>query len=177
VAITDAVKQATELSAIWDTTRDAELAAHPWTFAMERVQLPALSTAPLFGWNYAYQLPSDYLTAVEIGDRYVLYAPDETGPLFDLEGQTILTDSGSPLKLRYIKRVKNTGLWPALFVESFACRLAAEVCEALTQSLEKRQAAWKEYGMAISNARRRNAIEKPPQRPADDSWSLALRGF
>ena len=46
VAITDDTKAAKSLRSIWDMQRDVELAAHPWSFAMTRVQLPALASAP-----------------------------------------------------------------------------------------------------------------------------------
>lgn len=97
LAITDDTKSARSLSAIWSVKRDAELAAQPWTFAITRAQLPASATAPLFGWNYAYPLPADYLAMVEVGENYVFYQGDPQ-PLFALEGGSILTDQGSPLK-------------------------------------------------------------------------------
>ncbi len=176
VSLADDVKAAKVASAIWDAKRDAELAAHPWTFAKARAELPALATAPAFGWARAYQLPADYLTMVEVGENYVLYMPpDELVTLFEIEGQTILTDEASPLRIRYIRRITNTGLFPALFNEALACRLAAEMAESLTQSLAKREAAWKEYGMAIRTARQRNAIEQPPQPIPESSWWRASR--
>lgn len=69
----DGTKQALLLSQMWDTVRDAEIAAHPWTFAIKRVTLPASSTEPDHGWAYAYPLPSDYLAVVEVGDNYAFY--------------------------------------------------------------------------------------------------------
>jgi hypothetical protein len=121
----DDSKQAQSLSAIYDITLASELAAHPWTFAMTRARLPASVTAPAFGWQKAYPLPSDYLRMVEVGEYYVLYQPDQT--LFQIEGAEILCDEVSPLNIRYIKSITNAGLFPALFTEAMACRLAAEV--------------------------------------------------
>src|SRR5690606_40618312 len=61
-------------------------------------------------------------------------------------------------------------LFDALFVEAFACRLAAEACETITNSNTKKQAAWAEYGEAIGQARRANAIERPAVAMSDDTW-------
>lgn len=171
---TEDSKQAAALNAVYETVLRAELAAYPWTFAMDRAELPASATSPAFGWLYQYPLPTDFLRMVEVGEYFVLYQPDIT--MFALEGRNILTDEGSPLRIRYIKYVANAGLYPALFVESMACKLAAEVCEDLTQSLSKREAMEQAYERAIRIAKRSNAIQLPPQPTPEDTWLLARRG-
>ena len=177
-ALTDDTKQARLLNSIYETKRDAELSANPWTFATKRAQIPASAVAPAFGWAYAYPLPSDFLTLVEVGENYSFYDSD-AGALFSIEidsngSPAILTDQTSPLDVRYIYRVTNTGLFPALFVEALACRLAAEACEELTQSSSKREAAWAERKQAIREARRVNAIQQPPRKLPPGSWERAL---
>lgn len=171
-------KQARTLSAIYSIKRDAELAANPWTFAIKRAQIPASSTAPAFGWAYAYPLPSDYLALVEVGEDFTFYDSD-SGALFAIETDSngslaILTDQTSPLNVRYVYRVTNTGLFNSLFVEALACRLAAEVCEELTQSASKKEALWLEHRRALREARRLNAIEQPPRKNPPTSWERAL---
>lgn len=171
-------KQARTLSAIYSIKRDAELAANPWTFAIKRAQIPASSTAPVFGWAYAYPLPSDYLALVEVGEDFTFYDSD-SGALFAIETDSngslsILTDQTSPLNVRYVYRVTNTGLFNSLFVEALACRLAAEVCEELTQSASKKEALWLEHRRALREARRLNAIEQPPRKNPPTSWERAL---
>lgn len=173
-SLTDDSKQAGSLSAIYEVKLRAELAAYPWTFAMDRAELPASAQAPAFGWRYQYPQPADFLRMVEVGEYFVLYQPDLT--LFALEGRNILCDEGSPLRIRYIKYVENAGLYPALFVEALACRLAAELAEDLTQSLSKRDAMEQAYERAIRIAKRSNAIQLPPQPTPEDTWLLARRG-
>jgi hypothetical protein len=179
VAITDNVKAARSLNAIWAMKRDAELAAHPWTFSTRRAQLPAAVATPAFGWGYSFPLPAEYLRLVEVGENFVLYMADTT-PYFQVEGdatgQNILCDETSPLNVRYIARVENTGLWSPLFCEALACRLAAELAEDLTQSARKKDSAWSDWKMAIQLARRANAIEQPPQPSIETAWVRAMRG-
>lgn len=177
-ALTDDTKNARACLAIYDVKRDAELAANPWTFAIKRAEIPASSTAPAFGWGYAYPLPTDFLAMVEVGTDYTFYDTD-TGALFSIETDSngslaILTDVSSPLQIRYVSRVTNAGLYPALFVEALACRLAAELCEELTQNLSKREAAWAERKQAVREAKRLNAIEQPPRKNPLGSWERAL---
>jgi hypothetical protein len=173
VSLEDGTKSATTLGKVYDALLDAEIASHPWTFAKARAQLPASTTAPAFTWRYKYPKPAGFLKMIEVGQDWVYYATN-CGALFELEGGDILTDQGSPLKIRYVQRVTNAGLYPALFVTSFACRLAAEVCETLTQSVSKRQAAWDERKEAIREARRSNDIELPPQAGPAQSWERSL---
>lgn len=175
----DNTRNAQVMNAIYEVKRDAELAAHPWTFAIKRASIPASSTAPAFGWLRSFPLPADFLRLVQVGEYYTFYDSDG-GELFQVEtdpatgGLAVLTDAASPLLIRYVYRVTNSGLYSALFVEAFACRLAAEGAEAITQNLSKREQAWKERGQAIATARRTNAIEQPPQRQPDLSWARAL---
>ena len=67
-SIDDDDKQARIAKELWDTTRDLELSSHPWTFAKSRAELPALAGTPSFGWGFAYQLPTDFLRMVEVGE-------------------------------------------------------------------------------------------------------------
>lgn len=172
----DGTNSARVMSAIYDIKRDAELAANPWTFAIKRASLPASTSTPAFGWAYAYPLPSDFLSLVQVGEDFTFYESD-TGALFEVEGGAILTNESSPLDVRYVYRVTNPGLYPALFVEALACRLAAEACEQITQNQSKREAAWSEYKQALRQARRTNAIEQPPRLLPETGWVRAMRGY
>jgi hypothetical protein len=80
------------------------------------------------------------------------------------------------LHLRYIALPTDTSLFDALFVEVMACRLAAECAEPICQSTTKAQTKWQEYSSAVSVAKRANAIERPSQAIADDTWMEARGG-
>lgn len=168
-------RNARTMAAIYDDKRDAELAAHPWSFAITRASLPALSAAPAFGWARAFPLPADCLKLVEVGEQFMMYA--DLVPTFQIEGRSILTDEGSPLRIRYLYRVTNPGLHSPLFNEALACRLAAEAAETITQNSTKRDQAWAEHKRAIVEARRANAIEQPPQGTPETSWTRAMVGI
>lgn len=172
-SLTDDVNAAGTLSAIYDDKRDAELAAAPWSFAIVRAELPASTTVPAFGRAYAYPMPTDCLRLVQVGDDYTWYDPTNGG-IFEYEGGAVLTDQASPLQVRYIQRVTNEGLFPPLFAEALACRLAAEICETLTQDAGKRDRAWAERKMALRDAVRANALELPPRAGAPGTWVQAL---
>lgn len=174
-ALSDNVKEAREMNAIYELRRDACLRAHNWNFAMERTSLAALTDAPEWGYSAAYQLPTDCLRVVQVNDTWIIPGladfiggPDEEP--FKIEGRKIVTDWGAPLKIRYIKRITDASQYDALFVEYFASDLAYQACEALTQSNSKAERAEKDLKNAVIAAVRANAIELPPQPIPDDSW-------
>lgn len=178
-SLDDPVKQAREAKAIYEMTRDALLAGYNWCFAFGREQLPALADAPPFGFDRQFQLPSDCLRVVMVGDVYVGVdltdyrgAPAEE---YTIEERKILTDWAAPLNLKYVKRVSNTALFQSNFAKAFGAQLAMDLCEALTQSDTKRDRAEKAFNREISLAVRANAIQLPPQKFPDDEWLLARR--
>jgi hypothetical protein len=175
-AIDDGTEAANILKKIYTSCLEAELSAHPWTFATTRALIPADAVAPAFGWQLSYPLPVEYLKMVEVGKDWVFYRTD-CGPIFALEGRAVLTDQASPLKIRYIQRMTNAGTYPPGFVQSFACRLAAESAEAITQNTTKRQMAWDERKQALRGAMRTNDIEMPPRGTLPASWEMANRGI
>lgn len=173
--LTDNVAQARTMAALFDDTRDAELRAHRWKFALKRVQLSALADAPLFGYSFQYPLPSDYLALVQVGEVYVRTGIKQRAP-WSVEGGRIHTDIGAPLAVRYVSRVTDTAQFDALFVEVLACRLALEACEARTQSDTKYQRIVGQYERALREALRVDAIENPPDEIPDGSWLQSRQG-
>ena len=176
-SLADDVKAAREATAVFSIRRDALLAGYTWSFAKTRAQLSALVDAPPFGFTLKYQLPSDCLRIVMVGDYYTgLDLTDYRGSPteeFMVEGREILTDLGAPLNLRYIKRVTDTSQFSSNFTAAFAADLAEVLAEPLTQSESKRERASAVLRREISMAVRANAIELPPSKLADDEWLIA----
>lgn len=177
-ALTDNVKAAREINAIFELRRDYLLRTHNWSFAMTRTSLPALDETPAWGYTYLYQLPTDCLRVVQVNDMWVVpgladYTSGPDSEPYKITGRRIETDIGAPLKLRYIKRVTDPAQFDAAFVEVFASDLADQVCEALTQSNTKREATRAVLRQSLLEAVRSNAIELPPEAIPDDSWILS----
>lgn len=173
-SLLDDTKQARAVNAIYEIERDALLSEHPWSFAIKRAQIPATTTPPSFGWAYTYPLPADYLKIVQVGDLWAFYDNGDAGALFDVEDSAIVTDEASPLKLRYVCRVTNPGLFSSTFVIALAARLRSGVAEELTQNLSKKEDAMNDYKASIFQAKRANDIERPPQPVPNLSWVRAL---
>lgn len=177
ISLGDDNKQSRAILSCFDDLRDDELRSHRWSFAMKRTSVAADSAAPAFGFNYAYSLPTDFLRLDMVNDEFPAVVMDnyigvETNE-YTIEGNKILANIAAPLKLRYIARIEDPNMWDINFREALACRIAAEICEDLTQSNQKRELAWNEYKQAVSRAVRTNAIEKPPMMPPDDQWVIS----
>lgn len=178
MSLTDNVKPAREINAIFTLRRDALLRAFNWNFAMKRASLSALADAPEWGYTYQYQQPSDCLRVLQVGEYYVIpgladYIGGTDNEPFKIEGRTIVTDFSAPLNIRYLRRVTNAGDFDVLFTEAFACDLAYHACEAITQSNTKKDGLKADKREAILMAIRANAIELPPQTVQDDSWIMS----
>lgn len=174
----DGSKSAKTANAVYEIVRDAELRRHFWNFAMTRDSLAALADEPEWGFDLQYQLPSDCVRLVQVGEYFHVVAnlsdaSDTVEVPYQVEGRKILTDLEAPLSIRYIRREEDTSLYDSLFVEAFACQLAIEMCEALTQSATKKEALKDEYKEVINEAKRTDAIENPPENLPDDSWLLS----
>lgn len=179
-SLDDNNKPARAMKARFDILRDAELSAYPWRFAVKRVQLPATTETPAWGYSKIYNRPDDDLRPIRVGDDYI---SDQTiGVFYESSGYTgeqskyeiiegrIQTDLSAPLDYEYISRVTNAGLFDPLFVEALAARLAADAAEELTQSNSKKEAALMVYKRTLAEARRVNSLYRPPRRRAAGRW-------
>lgn len=165
-SLTEDSPAARDCNASYDILRRAELRAHPWSFSIKRAQLAALVTPPEFQFANAYQMPSDCLRILGDDDQ-------DTQKDWRIEGRTIVTDDASPLYIRYVSDVTNTGEFDALFVEALASKIASELAEKITQSTSKKAQADQDYERAIRKAKAVNAIEKRADEPPEDDWVLA----
>lgn len=130
VNVTDDSRSAELCNDFYDSAVDAVLRSYLWNCAKERVTLAALATAPLFDWDYQYELPVDCL-------RVIRSEPDQE---FVIEAGKLLTDCET-CSILYIKRI-DAGAFDPLLVECVALDLAAKIAfplsgnPALTQKME-----------------------------------------
>jgi hypothetical protein len=159
--LSDETQAARVINSMFYDVRDAEIRRYTWKFSIKRTSLPALVEAPAWGYQYQYPLPDDYLGLVQVNEFYS--RPRDRKAPWSIEGGRLLCDFEAPLNVRYKARIENAALFDALFVEVFACKLAMEACEALTQSSTKHDAAAQAYKFALSEAARQDALENPPE--------------
>lgn len=104
---------------------------YDWNCLKERVQLAALSTTPVYGYDYQYQFPVDHARTIEI---------NADGNEYSVEGNKVLTDSDE-VYLTYIKYpTDNPTSLPESLLIAIAAKLAVLICTGTTSkvSLQER---------------------------------------
>ena len=122
-SLTDDTKQARACNSAYAHVRDEVLRSHPWYSAITRTTLAKLSSSPAYGYDDQYQLPSDCLRVVELYDTRLPWV---------VEGRKLLSDEGSPLSVRYVRREEDPNQYDSMLVSAIAARLAIELCEELS---------------------------------------------
>jgi hypothetical protein len=142
-------------ASLWPLVRDEILRGHPWNCAIKRDVLAALTTAPAYDYAYQYELPSDWLRTLSVGEYGV--EPD-----FKTEGRRILSDE-TPLKIRYIFRNEDSRTYDALLVDAMIAAMAARIAYAITQSASLAQVKMQELQAILKRARAVDGMEDPPE--------------
>lgn len=163
--------EARKVNRVFVQVRDALLRKHRWSFAVQRASLPAEVSVPVWGFARSYPYPSNCLRLIEVNGS----------PQFKVErspaggGRAIITDQAAPLQIRYVARIEDPNEFDPLFSELFAARLAQELCYDITGSnaRDDKLASWAKD--ALSEAKRLNAIELPPEEIDDEGNWLASR--
>lgn len=170
-SMTDNSVAARTASAVWDYIRDEVLSEFPWNFAKARAQLSQDTTAPTYGYDYRYAKPASCLK--------ILAVETDGGEPVDFveEGDYILTDQDDTdqIYMSYITVISDYAKWPALFVNAFAYRMAAELGAKL-ESIDVNDMLNK-YQIALNRMKGHNQgqnyIADDPE--GSDSWAAAGR--
>lgn len=178
--ITENTVNARECNKCYDSLREALLSSHPWNFATYFASLPAVASPPNpppSSWpqTTTFNLPNDFLKLVAVN------IVDNTGWLYDgvrffqntdylLQDGTIITWVQAPLDIRYVRKYTDPNTMHPLFREALSALMAQEMCETLTQSNTKAATAQGKFKLAVSEARRINALDKPPVESPEDTY-------
>jgi hypothetical protein len=154
-------KEERSCSVFYPLMRDEMVVAHPWNFAMKRADISAqLADTPSFGYDYAYQLPTDCLRVWELVDSKAEWV---------VESGQLLVSQDSEIYIRYIRQVLDPGLFSPSFVNCLATRLGAELAGKLSDDKAMRQALLQElYKVELPAAMWLNAIEGSKPRHTDE---------
>jgi hypothetical protein len=154
----------------YEPSKDALLRRHPWNFAIKRATLAALSAAPAFGWDRAFQLPPDCLRLFPLTESGGFEGPSVP---YALEERKILTDAAAPLKIRYVFRVEDASLFDPLFVEVLAQTLAMKAANWITRKQSYTERLSLMLRETLSNAQFIDGLETFGERAEADDWIIA----
>tara|TARA_R100000458_G_scaffold59881_1_gene72423 strand:- start:4949 stop:5518 length:570 start_codon:yes stop_codon:yes gene_type:complete len=160
-SLTETNRRAQLCNEQYEKVRDEVLRAHPWNFAIKRMELSQLTTTPAFEYDYEYLLPSDCLRVLELHDNTIKWS---------IEADRKLLSDSATVKIKYISRVTATAEYDSLFIEALSFRLAADISYALVQSSSLSQKLLGEYENVLSAARSIDAQEGTAPDLIDDSF-------
>lgn len=192
VSFSDNNTRAATVNRTYYMLRD-DLQRRRWNFNRSYKRLAALTDAPLFEYQYAYQLPEDYLRLELAAQVTPSNIPPNGGQIqtiglpgvdlsdyqngrsqdYRIVGLQIWTNIPPPLSIIYGKREEDPNKFDSFFVKAFATYLAWQLCESVTNSNVKKDALEREFNASIFLALNGKAIELPPERIPDDTWTLA----
>ena len=148
-------------------TRDAVLRAHPWNFAIKRVDLAQddYTASDNDEYTYRHSLPDDCLKVI----RTDLDAANFVDVDYRIEGRKIASNEESVF-IEYIARIEDVSLYDALFVDVLAQRLAAEMAIAFTDTQTAAKGMWEVYDLKLREARGVDAQEGIPRDIQANTW-------
>ena len=126
-----------------------------WNFASAKVQLSQLTETPLFGWEFAYSLPVNYLmirsTNLAKGTPWTIQ-----------EDQFLSNVDSAEIKIRYTKLITNYNLMDPMFGRALAYYLAFTIAYPLTGKHNIRNEMFKFYQYFMDKAKDIDGIEETP---------------
>jgi hypothetical protein len=139
------------VSACYDTyeaSRDEVLCMFDWACARARKTVTVDATAPAFGYDYRYALPSSpyCLRVISIEDK----------PEYQIEGRYILTDQETSINLLYASRITDETLLDPLLRRAIALKLAHDISRHLVPSESLRQGIMDEFDEIVMKAKSAN---------------------
>lgn len=163
---TDDSNEARYCRRFYPSTRDAMLRSHPWNCAIHRKAITPLASTPISDWDYQYQLPSNpyCLRVLQVG---------EMGDDIDwvVEGRRLLTNEGTSIKLKYIKRITDTNEFDPLLVDAISIKLAIKIVMPLTSSQSMKDSLIKELELlSLPEARTIDGQEGSTETLEVDRW-------
>lgn len=142
-------------SALFAPIRDSLLSSYRWSFALGQIKLSALSESPVADYQYAFQLPSDYLAAISCGNGSV-----GRGVNYRIAQGQLHCDF-SEVTLTYIYRPEEES-FPPFFDAALIARLSAEFCIPITESTSRAEAMFRLAEDEFAKARQIDAQQQTP---------------
>lgn len=165
--------QAKLCKTLYAPARDTVLESFAWQFAARRATLALLAAVTRDGWTYAYDLPSDCLAPREIyagtrnpaGEQRIPWSVEDD-PTY---GRIVLTDQAEAV-LSYTRAMETVALFPPLFIEALAWKLASDLALSLPVKPAVFPMTKREYEIALSRAIAAQLNQRQADAALDAEW-------
>jgi hypothetical protein len=143
LSLTEDSKNARLCNQRYTQVRDGVFRSHPWNCLQKRIELAADTTAPAWGFSFAYTLPSDCLRLLRILDYDSNYK---------VEGRKILSNTSS-MKILYVSRVTDANEYDELLRETLSAALGADIAFGVTSNNQTAQNMYQLFQDKLKDAR------------------------
>lgn len=148
--------------ALYPQVRDALLSAYAWSFASGQIALDQLVVSPIADYDYAYQLPNDFLRALSAGS-----GARGRGLNYRIASGALHTNAPDVV-LTYIFRPDESS-FPPYFDAALIAKLSAEFTIPVTESTSRSEAMARLAERDFERARQIDAQQDTPGRIEDFS--------
>lgn len=164
-SLSESNKRAVACNDAYYIARDALLSEHPWNFATRRIELPKISSDPLYGFSAQFQLPNDcvFLVSTENDDIHDYE--------YKIEENKYFLSNDEAVKVEYISNDVPTGEYHPKFVEALGYKLASELAYSLVQSNELADRLEGKYQRYLADARLADARNGSPRQLQKSEWT------
>ena len=143
LSLTEDSKNARLCNSRYTQVRDALFRTHPWNCLQKRIALAVDTTAPTWGFSYAYTLPADCLRLLRILDYDSNYK---------VEGRKVLSNT-STMKILYISRVTDPNEYDELLRETISASLGADIAFGVTSNNQTAKNMYQLFQDKLKDAR------------------------
>lgn len=170
-ALTDGTRNANVASDLYEEHRDNLLRGHPWNFATKRIKLARSATTPVYGWDYQYPVPSDFLRLLEVHDNSAGVGILEYKYETDATDGRVIRANADEVWLKYVAQITDPNQMPPDFRMALSMSLAVDFSIAITNSNSLEEIMRDRYTRAVSRAKSNDSVEDFPDRFPAGSWA------
>jgi hypothetical protein len=168
-SLTQGTPNANAVQDLYIHVRD-ELLEYPWNFATKRVQLAKSTTAPTFGYDNAFALPSDWLYTISAHDN------DEGVGTIDFRheqvaSQNVISSDVDKVYLIYTYKEIDPNLMTPGFRKALASALARDLAITVANSNILEDQLSKRATKDLARAKSQDAMGSFPEPRPRGSWA------
>lgn len=176
VSLSDGSNNANTANDVYVEVRDDLLRSHNWNFATKRQKLALSSTAPVFEFDNAFPLPSDWMRTVSVHDNdagsgTMLYREEE------IANAGAIVTSADEVWLRYIYRVTDPNRMAADFRTALSYALALAMPGISNLSVSRENILENRATTRLRKAKHSDAMGSTPERRPVGSWVTVRNGY
>lgn len=179
-SIEDDAPEARVMRNFYYIARDSTLEEAEWTFAKKRFKPAESEIARVWGWSFAFPIPSDIIRVTRVDRNWIplsnLSDNQYRNPSqHEVEGRVIVTND-EEIFCTGIRKIEDEGIYSSLFTEAFATKLAMLACLAITESNTKLQIYAATYEKLLRTAKTRDGMQNTTRRYRNTVLSRSRRG-